>query len=70
MGIECAYSFDDLHFAAMKKHFSALESERFLRLNQQSKNDLVAQWAAKAGWQTEERIGSDGLVYIAFWPKN
>ena len=70
MGIECAYSFDDLHFAVVKKHFSALESERFLRLNQQSKNDLVAQWAAKAGWETEEKIGSDGLVDIAFWPKN
>ncbi len=68
MGIECAYSFDDLYFAATSKHLSALESERFLQLSQDEKNHLVRQWANQAKWMVEDRIGSDGLTYSAFWP--
>jgi hypothetical protein len=69
MGIECAYSFNDLHLAANGKGLSAQESESFLLLDQNERNALVKQWAELAGWLVEDRVGSDGLVYTAFWPR-
>ncbi len=68
MSIECQYSFDDLYLAAFQSELSDAERAGFKTLLQSELNRLVADWAAKAGWHTAERVGSDGKIYLAFWP--
>ncbi len=68
MLIECAYSFADLHRAAFGRLPSAEEQRRFSALSQPQRNELVRDWARKAGWETRDKTGSDGQLYAAFAP--
>ena len=69
MGIECAYSFSDLFQAVHGRDFTAVENEYFVSLNQEQRNTEVAHLAARAGWKTVGRLGDDGIMYLAFFPK-
>lgn len=69
MQTQCAYSFLDLYQAAFGIDFHNFDSIKFSGLSQSKKNEKVRQWAALAGWQTLDRIGSDGQLYVAFAPK-
>lgn len=68
MAEECNYSFSNLFFAAYDRYQTSEEMGEFLILNQENKNNKVMEWAKKAGWQTQERIGTDGKKYLAFAP--
>jgi hypothetical protein len=68
MAIECAYSFSDLFEAVYLRKPTIKETANFGNMNQEDKNNIVKKWAQKAGWETKERIGTDGLLYIAFAP--
>ena len=68
MGVECAYGFNDLYKAAHGTGLPKEVSESLFGCTQEERNRRVADWARKAGWQTESRIGSDGVEYLAFCP--
>lgn len=68
MKLECAYSFADLYTAAFGQKPEQAELHALYALNQTERNKQVQVWAKQAGWGTEERIGSDGVVYLAFCP--
>lgn len=66
MSSECAYSFADLYVASEGKKMSEKFREKFFKMSQEKRNKLVKKWSEKAGWWTEERVGSDGKIYTAF----
>ncbi len=68
MAIECAYSFRDLFNAAYGREPNDGELQRFYSFSQEERNKTVKRWAQKANWEVAERIGSDGVVYLAFAP--
>lgn len=68
MGVECSYSFWDLYKTAFGKEADEALRSDFGKMTQDERNKTVRQWAEKAGWETSERIGSDGLAYTAFAP--
>lgn len=68
MGIECSYSFWDLYKTAFGEDPSDEYKQEFFQMSQDERNKAVSEWAQKAGWETDERVGSDGLVYTAFAP--
>ena len=68
MGIECDYSFYDLYRAAFKRQPTLEQIAHFESLPQSGKNELVKQWAAAAAWETQDKVGSDGVTYTAFAP--
>lgn len=71
MGPECRYSFDDLFELANQRTWTVEEKQAFMALDQNSRNAVVKQLAEKAGSiRTEDRLGTDGLVYTAFWVDN
>lgn len=60
--------FSDLFQAAYGRPFTATESAQFAALDQASRNEAVKQMAGQAsGVYTEDRIGTDGVTYTAFW---
>lgn len=68
MGLECNTSFADLFRLARRRGWTADEERHFQQLNQPQRNTVVKEMAAEAGCiDTEDRIGSDGLIYTAFW---
>jgi hypothetical protein len=67
-GIECDYSFDMLYKAAFGKSISQKKKQQLQNLAQENVNKLVAEWAQKAGWKTQEKIGEDNALYLAFYP--
>lgn len=69
MAIECAYSFTDLYRAAFGREPDAIAMAEFGRSSRQQRNTLVTRWAQLAGWETKDKVGSDGQVYTAFAPK-
>jgi hypothetical protein len=68
MCIECAYSFADLFKAAVKREPASEELKSLYALPQTVRNEKVKEWAEIAGWETRERTGSDGKIYVAFAP--
>lgn len=68
MGIECDFSFIDLYQAAHHKKPEREELSSFGKISQAERNELVKQWAKKAGWHTKDKMGNDGQVYTAFAP--
>lgn len=68
MKLECAYSFADLYTAAFGKKPEQAELDALYALSQTERNGQVEVWAQRAGWGTEPRVGSDGVIYIAFCP--
>ncbi len=67
-GPECDFSFQDLYAAAFGKDQKEF-TEDLSNLPQKKINVLVKTWAKKANWETEDRVGSDNMVYTAFYPK-
>ena len=68
MGRECAIGFADLFRLAKKRGWTAEEARAFQSLTQPERNAAVLELAREAGGiHTEDRLGSDGLVYTAFW---
>lgn len=65
---ECAYSFNDLFFAALKRQMTAEEKRSFSSLSQDEINEKVGELALKAGWGTMDKTGTDGRMYRAFCP--
>ena len=68
-GVECAYGFQDLFFAAFGRMPDDTEIGEFMLLDQPEKNLRVKEWAELAGWETQERVGDDRVVYTAFAPE-
>lgn len=66
-GDNCRWSFDDLHQAAHSRRMTDQEKQRLYALGQNARNIIVQGWADRAAWQTENRIGSNGIKYTAFW---
>lgn len=65
----CDYSFDDLYKAAYKRNLKVTEKKKLQRLPQEEINKLVIIWAKKAGWATKVKPSSNGIKYLAFYPK-
>lgn len=68
MKLECAYSFGDLYTAAFGRSPKRAELDALYALSQADRNVQVGEWARQAGWGTEQRVGTDGVVYTAFCP--
>lgn len=66
--IECNFSFEMLYKAAFNRDLSKNIKLKLQNLPQEEINKLVLKWSKKAGWKTEERIGSNGVLYRAFYP--
>lgn len=68
MGVECAYSFWDLYKAAFGQDAPEEYKQKFFSMSQNKRNREVAEWAEKANWQLDRRLGTDGEIYLAFAP--
>ncbi|MBX3357115.1 MAG: hypothetical protein KF745_01675 [Phycisphaeraceae bacterium] len=61
-------SFRDLFVAAKGREWTEEEVLEFQAFDQEGKNRMVKQLAAEAGGiRTEDQVGTDGVVYTAFW---
>lgn len=68
MGRECFIGFQDLFRLAEGRAWTGAEERAFAGLSQPERNARVKALAAAAGnVRTEDRVGTDGLVYTAFW---
>lgn len=69
MGPECDLGFADLFRAVHGRTWTAQEKQSFETLSQPARNAWVKRLARSAGGTiaTEDRLGSDGKVYTAFW---
>ena len=68
MGHECEMGFSDLFRLARKRAWTSDEEDAFRALDQDARNTAVRQLAQEAGCvRTEDRRGTDGLIYTAFW---
>jgi hypothetical protein len=60
--------FRELFMLARKRPWTAEEERHFQALGQPARNTAVKQLAAEAGGVvTEDRLGTDGQLYTAFW---
>ena len=68
MGPDCNIGFADLFRLAKKRGWTAEEELRYQALSQPERNAAVVELAREAGGvHVEDRIGTDGQVYTAFW---
>ena len=64
----CTIGFADLFRLAKKRGWTAAEERAFQAMTQPERNAAVKELAREAGRiRTEDRTGTDGLVYTAFW---
>ena len=64
----CSMSFAELFHLAKGRDWTRDEVQAFQKLDQPGKNAMVKQLAAEAGGiRTEDQVGTDGVVYTAFW---
>jgi hypothetical protein len=64
----CSMGFAELFRLARGREWTEEEVREFQALDQPGRNRMVKQLAAEAGGvRTEDRIGTDGVVYTAFW---
>lgn len=68
MDASCNFSFWDLYTAAHGKTATVEFKKEFMSQFQTTINKHVKEWAKKAKWKTEERIGTDKKLYLAFFP--
>jgi hypothetical protein len=60
--------FADLFRLARKRIWTTEEKDAFQALDQDARNAAVKQLAQEAGCvRTADRLGTDGLIYTAFW---
>src|SRR5262245_19438680 len=68
VGGDCCMSFRDLFILAKKRDWTAAEAKHFGLVDQPERNRLVKVLATEAGCVcTQDRTGTDGQVYTAFW---
>ena len=68
MGRDCSLGFADLFRLAKKREWTAAEERDFQGMDQEARNAAVVALAREAGGiRTENRIGTDGVTYTAFW---
>ena len=69
MGNDCEMGFADLFRLARKRIWTPEEKDAFQALDQDARNAAVKQLAREAGCcvRTEDRLGTDGMIYTAFW---
>jgi len=68
MGRDCSLGFADLFRLAKKRDWTPDEERAFQAMGQQARNATVIALAREAGGiRTEERVGTDGVTYTAFW---
>jgi len=68
MGRECKIGFADLFRLAKDRDWTPAEEQAFQSLDQAGKNAMVVALAREAGGiVTEDRVGTDGVTYTAFW---
>ena len=69
MGRECQYSYADLFEAVRGRAWTDAERGAFESLTQPQRNAWVKEMAraADGAVSTEDRVGTDGQVYTAFW---
>ena len=64
----CSMGFAELFRLAKGREWTEEEVPGFQALDQEGKNRVVKQLAAEAGCiRTEDQVGTDGVVYTAFW---
>jgi hypothetical protein len=64
----CPMGFAELFRLAKGRDWTEEELQGFQVLDQAGKNRVVKQLAAEAGGiRTEDQVGTDGVVYTAFW---
>lgn len=65
----CCYSFDDLHRAAVGRPMNDEERTRLYGLPQAARNEWVRRRVeqSRGAFACEERRGTDGVTYTAFW---
>jgi hypothetical protein len=61
----CMYSFQDLFNASNFNESTAILS----KMDQESINKLVKKLCEISNWGWEDRLGSDGIIYTAFYQK-
>ena len=66
----CAYSFNDLFKAVFNRDMTPEEKADLYAQTQEARNAIVKGWAGQSRWRVEDRIGSDGIIYTAFWPES
>lgn len=65
---DCSMGFRELFFLAKGREWTPEEVQAFQALDQPGKNLAVKRLAAEAGGiRTEDQVGTDGVVYTAFW---
>jgi hypothetical protein len=65
---QCSMGFAELFQLARGRAWTEEEVREFKALDQPGRNRMVKQLASEAGGvRTEDRIGTDGVVYTAFW---
>ncbi len=69
MGRECQYSYADLFEAVRGRTWNESERLQFESLTQPQRNAWVKDLAGASGGTvgTEDRVGTDGQTYTAFW---
>ena len=68
MGSDCSLGIADLFRLAKKREWTPAEERAFQAMNQEARNAAVAALAREAGGiRTEDRVGTDGVTYTAFW---
>jgi len=67
--IECDYSFQDLYKVAFKRAPKKVELGKFSKMPLGKRNEVIKKWSRLAGWETQEKFGTDGNLYIAFAPR-
>lgn len=67
MNASCRFSFDDLYRAAFAAPMDENKKNWLYALTQKQRNEVVGEWATRAGWYTEDRVGEDQQIYKAFW---
>jgi hypothetical protein len=67
-GGDCELGFADLFQLAKKRDWTPDEERAFQALDQAGRNAAVVRLAREAGGiRTEDRVGTDGVTYTAFW---
>ncbi len=67
-GGACSLGFAELFVLAKGRVWTTEEKAKFEALDQNDRNERVSEWAREAGGiATEDRVGTDGRVYRAFW---
>ncbi len=70
----CCFSFEDLYEAAFQKKMTDSIQTSLKNITQEEKNEIVKDWVKRTEQKgddlrflCEDRLGTDGIIYTAFW---